>query len=535
MKKSHSPKRKLEKYLAGGLAWLFLAVLPGCSPSPQNTKAAAASESDPGPPNILYIMSDDHSANAIGSYGSYLSQVVKTPNLDRIAAEGARLANCFCTNSICAPSRATILTGQYSHVNGVYTLHETLEPDHPNVAKEMQKNGYQTAVIGKWHLKVDPSGFDYFNVLKGQGRYLNPELRGKGTGLKEYPGYSTDIITDMSLTWLKERDPEKPFFLMCQYKAPHDRWDNAPRFQDWYREGPLPEPPNLLDDYQNRFSHAGTVWSTMERIVPDRYLYHIPPEEVAGMDRNEMRSFVYQKFIAQYLRCAQAVDDNVGRLLDYLDQNDLAENTVVIYTSDQGVFIGEHGYFDKRFMYEESLRMPFLIRYPKEIPQGMISEELVENTDFAPLFLDYAGAGTPDFMQGQSFRSILRGQTPVNWKQATYYRYWMHMSHFAIPAHYGIRTKSYKLIYYYGEPLGMADTEYVRRWVEGSPRIKSTEPEWELFDLVKDPHEMNNVYADPEYAEVVVKLKQLLLERKQAIGDTDEKYPVLMEQRKKYW
>jgi len=302
-----------------------------------------------------------------------------------------------------------------------------------------------------------------------------------------------------------------------------------------YEDVDIPEPVTLLDDYENRHSRAKDVWSTLERMVPDRYFPYIDPEALEGMNRDETRKYVYQRFLKKYLRCAQAVDDNVGRLLDWLDQNRLAEDTVVIYTSDQGVFIGEHGLFDKRYMYEESLRMPFLIRYPREINPGLVSDALVENVDFAPLFLDYAGAETPDYMQGRSFRAFCRGKSPRDWKQATYYRYWMHMSHFAIPAHYGIRTQRYKLIYYYGEPLGMADTEYVRRWVEGSPRIEPTTPEWELFDLEKGPHEMKSVYHDPSYSQVVDDLKKLLLERKEAVGDTDESYPVLMEQRKIYW
>ena len=486
-------------------------------------------------PNILYIMSDDHAANAIGCYGSHLAGVLRTPNLDRLAAEGARMANCFCTNSICAPSRASILTGQYSHVNGVYTLHESLQPEQPNVAKELKKAGYQTALFGKWHLKADPSGFDDWKVLRGQGRYNNPLLRGKDSDEREYPGYSTDVIAGLSLDWLKQRDPNKPFFLMCHFKAPHDRWNSAPRFDGMYEDVDIPEPVTLLDDYENRHSRAKDVWSTLERMVPDGYFPYIDPEALEGMNRDETRKYVYQRFLKKYLRCAQAVDDNVGRLLDWLDQNGLAEDTVVIYTSDQGVFIGEHGLFDKRYMYEESLRMPFLIRYPREINPGLVSDALIENVDFAPLFLDYAGAETPDYMQGRSFRAFCRGKSPRDWKQATYYRYWMHLSHFAIPAHYGIRTKRYKLIYYYGEPLGMADTKYVRQWVEGSPRIEPTTPEWELFDLEKDPHEMKSVYHDPSYSQVVDDLKKLLLERKEAIGDMDETYPVLMEQRKIYW
>lgn len=486
-------------------------------------------------PNILFVMSDDHSANAIGCYGSHLAGFVDTPNLDRLAAEGARLQNCFCTNSLCAPSRATILTGQYSHRNGVTTLHESLNPDYPNVAKEFQKNGYQTALFGKWHLKDDPSGFDDWRILLNQGRYYDPELKGPASAYRVYQGYSADIITDLCLEWLKNRDPRKPFLLMCHFKAPHDRWHHAARFDTLYRGGRVPEPSNLYDDYRNRFSGASRVWSTLERMVPDGYFPFLKPEELAGLDRDQVRHIVYQSFLPQYLRCAQAVDDNLGRLLDYLDKAGLAEDTIVIYTSDQGCFLGEHGYFDKRFMYEESLRMPFLIRWQREISPGTVPEALVENVDFAPFLLDCAGIEPPAYMQGRSFRPILRGRTPSDWRRETYYRYWMHMSHFAIPAHYGIRTQNYKLIYYYGEPLGQQDTEFVRSWVEGSPRIEPTEPEWELFDLEKDPHEMHNRASDPEYAAIFADLKQRLLEKKKAVGDTDERFPELMVQREKYW
>jgi len=486
-------------------------------------------------PNILYIMSDDHSANAIGVYGSHLAGFVDTPHLDRLAAEGARLRNCFCTNSICAPSRATILTGQYSHRNGVTALDDALSPDQPSVAKEFQKNGYQTALFGKWHLKNDPAGFEDWRILNNQGRYRDPELKGPGTGYKVYPGYSADVITKLCFDWLESRDASRPFLLMCHYKAPHDRWNNAERFESLYRDRPVPEPSNLYDDYQNRFSRAGKVWSTLERMVPDQYFPYLQLEDLEGLDRDQIRKIVYQSFLAQYLRCAQAVDDNVGRILEYLDKSGLSKDTIVVYTSDQGVFLGEHGYFDKRFMYEESLRMPFLVRWPGEIPPGAAPEALVENVDFAPFLLDCAGIETPAYMQGRSFLPILRGRIPSDWKQETYYRYWMHMSHFAIPAHYGIRTGSHKLIYYYGEPLGQKDTEFVRSWVKGSPRIEPTEPEWELFDLDKDPREMRNRALDPEYAAVFADLKRRLLEKKKSVGDTDERFPELMAQREKYW
>lgn len=482
------------------------------------------------PRNILFIMSDDHSAAAIRCYEGHLSPVVRTPNLDRIANEGARLENCFCTNSICAPSRAVILTGQYSHRNGVYTLVDRLDPAFPTFPGALHDAGYQTALIGKWHLKTDPAGFDYWNVLPGQGRYNNPVLRHHRDGEKTHNGYSTDVITDLSLEWLDGIDRDRPFLLMCHFKAPHDRWNHAERFDDLYREEELPEPPTLQDDYEDRFSRAGEVLNRLELMVPDRYFPYIRPEELEGLDRNQIRRRVYDAFTRQYLRCAQAVDDNVGRLLNALDRNGLAENTLVVYTSDQGVFLGEHGYFDKRFMYEESLRMPFLVRCPGEIEPGTVLPDLIENTDFAPTLLEFAGEPIPEAMQGRSFRSRLRGESSGNPRRAVYYRYWMHMAHFGIPAHYGIRTERYKLIHYYGRSLGMAGaTQNIRNWVEGSPRIETTAPEWELFDLNKDPRETRNVYSSPEYADVLRELKLELQKKRREVGDTDEDFPEMLE------
>lgn len=485
--------------------------------------------------NILFIMSDDHAANAIGCYGSHLAEFVDTPNLDRLAEEGARLKNCFCTNSICVPSRASILTGQYSHQNGLTTLDGSLNRNYPNVAKEFQKHGYQTALFGKWHLKDDPAGFHDWRILNNQGRYYDPELKGPGTGYRVHKGYVDDVITGLCIDWLESRDIHKPFVLMCHFKAAHDQWFHADRFDKLYRGKSVPEPSNLYDDYCNRFSGASRVWSTLERMVPDGYFPFLRLEDLAGLDRDQIRHIVYQGFLPQYLRCAQAIDDNVGRLLDYLDRTSLTEDTIVVYTSDQGVFLGEHGYFDKRLMYEESIRMPFLVRWPGKIPAGTAPDALVENVDFAPFLLDCAGIETPAYMQGRNFLPVLRDRTPSDWRQEVYYRYWMHMSHFAIPAHYGIRTKSHKLIYYYGEPLGQPDTEFIRSWIKGSPRIKPTEPEWELFDLEKDSREMHNRVSDPEYAIVFANLKRRLLEKKEAIGDTDERFPELMAQREKYW
>jgi len=466
-------------------------------------------------PNILYIMSDDHACNAISCYGGILSRVARTPNIDRIAREGIRLENCFVTNSICTPSRAAILTGQYSHVNGVYTFGERINAQCPNVAKLLQDGGYQTAVVGKWHLKTDPMGFDYWNVLPGQGRYHSPKLKENGwqeKGLKTYEGrHSTDVITDLSLEWLRNRNREKPFFLMCHFKAPHRAWEPAKRFADLYKDVKIPEPDNLLDDYKNRSRAAANSTLKIGENMGRKDLKREKPE---GLGRDGLRRWAYQYYIKDYLRCVAGVDENVGQLLDFLDEENLSRDTVVIYTSDQGFFLGEHGYYDKRFMYEESLRMPFVARYPREIKAGSINDDIVINADFAPTFLDYARLRIPGDMQGVSFRTNLASKTPSNWRKSMYYRYWLHLAHHGVPAHYGVRTKRYKLIFYYGLPLGKADA------VE-----KPTPPEWELFDLEKDPHEMNNVYDEPAYREVRRELTAELMRLKRELGDTDEAYP----------
>ena len=458
----------------------------------------------PEKPNILFIMSDDHAVNAISSYGSKIN---KTPNIDRLAAEGMKLENCFVTNSICTPSRAAILTGQYSHVNGVYTLADSLNTERPNVATRLRESGYQTAVIGKWHLKVDPPGFDYWNVLRGQGRYRNPVLREiGGEGEKEYEGHSTDVVTNLSLDWLKKRDPNKPFFLLTHYKAPHRSWVPAKRFESLYADEDVPEPETLLDTYENRSRAAREATLRIGEHMREEDLKRKPPAHLKGL---ELRKWGYQYYIKDYLRCVAGVDENVGRILDYLDESGLAENTLVIYTADQGFFLGEHGYYDKRFMYEESLRMPFLVRYPKKIKAGSVTSDMILNIDFAPTFLAYAGLDTPHQMQGRSFRSILEGGAPADWRTSMYYRYWMHLSHHGVPAHYGVRTERYKLIYFYGDPFDTAGSI-----------DKPTEPEWEMFDLEKDPRELNNVYNDPAYADTVKELTALLEKLKKEAGDT---------------
>lgn len=482
-------------------------------------------------PNILYIMSDDHTSQAISAYGGMLAEILPTPNIDRIAREGVRMDNCFVTNSISTPSRACILTGQYSWANGVYTLSDALDVDHPTVAKELQKAGYQTAIIGKWHLGTEPQGFDYWNVLPGQGRYYDPQLIAKGdwTGgengrpkLTVHHGHSTDVITDQTIEFLDGRDPSKPFFMMCHFKAPHRPWEPAERFGDLLKDTTIPEPENLLDTYRGKGKYTDMLTMSMEHMDAVDLKGDMPPE---GMSRDEKRRYVYQIYMKDYLRCIAGIDENVGRLLDWLDENGLTENTIVVYTGDQGFFLGEHGWFDKRLMYDECLRMPLLVRYPKEIAPGGVNSDIVLNIDFAPLFLDYAGESAPGYMQGESFRKNLQGRTPYDWRRSMYYRYWMNDdgAHH-VPGLYGIRTDRYKLIYCYAQPLDMKGT---------GPR--TLEPEWELYDMQKDPAEMYNIYNDPNYAGIIAQLKDELLLLKDKYGDRDDKYPLMEELNNRYW
>ena len=456
-------------------------------------------------PNILFIMSDDHASHAMSCYGSRINE---TPHLDRIAEGGMRFDNCFCTNSICTPSRATILTGTYNHVNNVTTLASKMDGRQLTFQKLLQKQGYQTAVIGKWHLGhggiYDPTGFDYWNVLPGQGLYHDPEMFEMGEK-KVFKGYVTDIITDFSLDWLRERDKNRPFCLLCHHKAPHRQWEPDEKHARMYEDIDIPEPETFNDDYSNRARAAAEAKMRIDRDLNPGDLKQPVPQVLTP---EEEKSWKYQRYIKDYLRCVASIDDNVGRLLDYLDEEGLTDNTIAIYTSDQGFFLGDHGWYDKRFMYEESLRMPFIIRYPKEIKPGTVNDDIMLNVDFAPTFLDYAGIDIPEQMQGTSFRPLLNSQTPEDWQTSMYYRYWMHLAHHYVSAHYGVRTLRYKLIYYYGDALGQPGAV-----------DESKEPEWELFDLEKDPYEMNSVYNDPEYAGVVKELKVELRRLQEEVGD----------------
>ncbi len=490
-------------------------------------------------PNILFILSDDHTSQAWGVYGGVLEQYVRNDNIRRLAKEGCVLDNCFCTNSISAPSRATILTGAYSHVNGLYTLSDTFDASQDNIAKQMQAGGYQTALVGKWHLKAQPQGFDYYSIFYDQGEYRDPTIissdepwpgdRNFGTRTR---GFSTDIVTGKAIKWMKNADKSKPFMMCCHFKATHEPWDYPERMKHLYDDVVFPEPENLyqwgpestgrtfqgqpLEEMARRWMHASED--------PDQWWCRYPglPFSTKGLHRTAARSKAYQKMIKDYLRCGATIDDNIGKLLDALDEMGIAENTIVVYVSDQGYFLGEHGFFDKRMMLEPSLRMPFVIRYPKEIPAGTRNKDIIMNIDFAAMLADYAGVKAPEKSQGQSFRSNLKGETPKDWRKNMYYRYWTH--HDIRPAHLGIRNERYKLMFLYGDRLNMT----------GSANTTTT-PAWEFYDLQADPHENHNAYNDPQYAKIIKQMKKELLELRKEYKDEDLNSPKMKEIMDKYY
>lgn len=464
-------------------------------------------------PNILFIFTDDHASHAISAYGSKINH---TPNLDRIANEGMLFQNCFCTNSICGPSRAVIQTGKYSHKNGFLMNGDRFDGTQQTFPKLLQQAGYETAVIGKWHLgeHMAPQGYSYSEVLIGQGPYYNPPmLRDEnGDGNRErikYTGYTTDIITDLTLEWLQNtRDQDKPFMLMFQHKAPHREWAPGPNHLHLYDDVEIPEPPNLFDDYSTRGRAAHeqdmTIAKTMTardlKLTPPPYLNeeqlqvwnaaYEPKNEAfrqANLQGKELVRWKYQRYIKDYLRCIASVDDNVGRVLDYLDEAGLADNTVVIYSSDQGFYLGDHGWFDKRFMYEESYRQPLMVRWPGVTKPGSVDKHLVSNIDFAETFLDLAQVDIPDDMQGASLVPLLKGEDPADWRKAHYYHYYEFLNDrrtaHMVRRHYGVRTDRYKLIHFYNVD------------------------EWELYDLEADPLEMTNIYSEPQYQDLVRELK----------------------------
>jgi arylsulfatase A-like enzyme len=468
-------------------------------------------------PNILFIMSDDHAAHAISAYGSRVNQ---TPNLDRLASAGVRFENCFCVNSICSPSRASIITGKYSHLNGVPVFNR-FDGSQPTVAKYLQAAGYHTGMIGKWHLGSDPSGFDDWTILPGQGVYFNPTFI-EPTGRRVIKGYVTDIITDLAIDFLKNRPKDKPFFLMCHHKAPHRAWEPDEEHRAMFASRHIPEPETLHDDYASR---TDAIRECTQKVFNDLTRFDLklkPPPGLEGKARAQwlnvkpteveietngqklvltseaLNAWKYQRFLQDYLACVQSIDDNVGRLLDWLDRNGLATNTVVIYTSDQGFFLGDHGLFDKRFMYEASVRMPFLVRWPGVAKPGFAQSSMSINTDFAPTFMDIAGLPVPSDMQGRSLVPLLKGAAPSDWRASYYYRYYHDPGDHNTRAHYGVRTTTHKLIYFWKKD------------------------QWEMYDLVKDPDELHNLYNDPSQKQMVADLKKELYRLKKEVKDDDQ-------------
>jgi arylsulfatase A-like enzyme len=492
------------------------------------TSAANASAA----PNIVFIMSDDHAAHAISCYGSKIN---RTPNLDRLAKEGMRFDNAFVTNSLCGPARAVILTGKYSHRNG-YAINEgQFDGSQPTVAKLLKQAGYQTAVIGKWHLGSQPTGFDHYHVLIGQGPYYNPPMH-TNEGTPEAPvdaktgyrtvrheGYVTDIIGNLTIEWLKQkRDKTRPFFLMCHHKAPHREWQPGPRQFSLFKDAKVPEPETLFDDNAGRGTAAKTQQMTVKNDLNRLDLKLEPPKnltpgqlaawhaayddenkafEEAKLTGNDLVRWKYQRYIKDYLRCIASVDENVGRVLDYLDESGLAKDTIVIYTSDQGFYLGDHGWFDKRFMYDPSLRSTLLVRYGSKIAAGSVNKDLTLNLDFAETFLDYAGVKVPADMQGRSLRPLLEGRTPPDWRKSIYYHYYEYPGPHMVHRHYGVRTERHKLMYFY--------------------HLK----EWELYDLANDPREMRNVYADASYAGALEELKGELDRLREQYGVPEDTRP----------
>ena len=495
-------------------------------------------------PNILFIMSDDHAYQALSAYSDKL---IKTPNIDRIAKEGMLFTNACVTNSICAPARATILTGKHTHINGKIDNRTPFDTTQVTFPQLFQKAGYQTAMFGKLHFGNNPKGVDDFMILPGQGHYINPDFIDKKGDTTTIKGYVTDIITDLALNWLKtKRDTLKPFMLMYLHKAPHRPWWPSPEKFAEFSKKKFPEPESLFDNYKNR----GTAAKTAEMNLLQHMMYShdskIRPETLASMgmvkpvvkeykdsfygpygranaeqkskydpvldsinlyfkehwpsmtDKEKMK-WKYQRYMQDYLGTLATVDENVGKVLNYLDESNLADNTIVVYTSDQGFYLGEHGWFDKRFAYNESFKTPLLIRWPNVVKPGTTEEEMVQNLDFAQTFLEAAGINSPDDMQGESLIPLMEGRKEDWTRNSVYYHYYEYPAVHMVKRHYAIVTKEYKLIHFYYDV-----------------------DEWELYDRKKDLNEMNNVYDDPQYADVIKELKKELKELKIKYKDSDE-------------
>lgn len=465
------------------------------------------------PPNILFVMSDDHAYHQLGVAGNPL---IHTPNLDRLAHTGVFFENAFCTNSLCAPARATVLTGCLSNVNGISGNSEgkgrieQIDPDLPTFPMLLQEAGYQTGIVGKWHLPHEPRGFDFISILPGQGLYMDPEFIQGGNRIKR-DGYVTDIITEMALDYLSRVDREKPFCLIYQHKGPHRPFTPAPRHTDLYQDGEIPFPETFYDNFETRLVAGKAsdmrLEESLERDYPD-----LPP----GLSDNDKKRWIYQRFVKDHYRAIQSIDEGLGRVLDHLEEEGLRENTLIVYTSDNGFFLGEYGWYDKRFMYEPSLRIPLLVSFPKRVASGQVINHMIMNIDYAPTILDFAGVAIPGVMQGESLKPLLLGRD-VEWRDHIYYSYYentwamraFEQSQLSDPSfnfftahrigpHRGIRDDRHKLIRYYSEQ------DY-----------------WELFDLQKDPLELNNVYQDPDYANVVRRMTAQLSETQRLYKDVN--------------
>ncbi|MBH0082746.1 sulfatase [Salinibacterium sp. SWN167] len=444
-------------------------------------------------PNIVMILTDDHASHAIGAYGSVVNQ---TPRIDEIAQLGWKLDNCFATNSLCSPSRASILTGTYSHINGVSTLVTPIDASQPTFVSQLKDAGYRTAIVGKWHMgdggEADPQNFDYWDVLIEQGEYFDPKFLNPD-GLRTVPGYATDVITDLSLKWVDELEGDDPWCVLIYHKAPHRPWEPDEKHAGMYSD-PIPVPATFTDDYETRTSSARRAAMRIAENLNEADLKQTPPE---GLSYDELALWKYQRFMEDYLACVASVDDNVGRVTDWLKARGDFDDTLLMYSSDQGFFLGDHGWFDKRFMYEESLRMPFVLSYPAQLAAGKSYEGIVTNVDLAQTILDAAGVEHHPRMQGRSLWPDLIETPDVEPAEGMYYRYWENDDVFhRAPAHYGYRTDRYKLIFFYNDGLGVPGTGPF-----------SYPSEWEMYDLETDPDELNNVYGTAEYAEVEADMK----------------------------
>lgn len=504
-----------------GFAILTACCVVACSNQISTTSTETTAQKNDERPNIIYIMADDLTTQAISAYGDIYQDIAPTPNIDRIADEGMLFQNVMCTNAICGPSRAAILTGDYSHVNGYYKNESggQFDPTKWTFPREFQNNGYQTALFGKWHLGTDPVGFDEykFHAAAGQqGLYWNPTYNHNGKKVKE-KGYATNLSTDFALNWLEQdKKSDEPFLMLLQYKAPHRPWEPDRKYEQLWEDIEMPYPTTFNDDYKGRELTAGDTDMTMEFFSrrdmkmtrPDSLkgkagikwdFYGAKRGEIvqpAGMSDEEGRKWRYQNYIKDYLACVKSVDDNIGRVLDYLDANGLTDNTMIVLTSDQGFYLGDHGFFDKRFIYEESLRMPFMVKYPKTIKAGSVNTDVLTNIDFAPTLLETAGIRTKQEMHGESFAAVLAGKDLRNHRQSMYYHYYEFPFWHHVQPHYGIRTDRYTLAHFYYNI-----------------------DQWELYDMETDPDQMVNQINNPAYAATVLDLKKQLYKLQKEYGD----------------